>query len=39
MYSKSSNFLILDEPNILYDYMTQEELDPYREMYDDWKGV
>ena len=27
------------DPNILYDYIwTKEELDPYRKMYDDWRG-
>ena len=29
----------MNDPNILYDYIwSKDELDPYREMYDDWKG-
>ena len=29
----------MKDPNILYDYIwSQEELDPFRKMYDNWKG-
>ena len=29
----------MNDPNILYDYIwSKDELDPYRKMYDDWKG-
>ena len=29
----------MKDPNILYDYIwSKDELDPYRKMYDDWKG-
>ena len=30
----------MKDPNILYDYIwTKDELDPFREMYDRWKGA